>query len=310
VHLGDRIFCIPYGAENGGGIVSFVCCVAGAVVFYRRGKRTILVMLLAVFGLTFLAAALHQYPYGGHNRLVQFLTPAICLGVGLGAAALLGRIAHPVARWRLTGGLVPGLALLGIGICLRDVQHPYHYELDEQHREFARRFWREEPGTVTVCSLTDLGHDFCPGGWYAYYRCNQHIYSERIHAGRRLPAGALEQLGRPVRLVLYEVHYEPLDLWAVADCLKQFEAGFEFAGVETFRLPATDEGFEHYGRYHVFRFVPRRKPAISRFTDPARIPPRRRNIERPAAAVAAMFDSRRSISAPFGIVPVSAGSRP
>jgi hypothetical protein len=310
VHLGDRIFCIPYGAENGGGIVSFVCCVVGAAVVYRRGNRHILAMLAAIFGLTLVAAALHQYPYGGHNRLMQFLTPAICLGAGLGAAALLGRIAQPVARLRLTGGLVLGLALFGIGICLRDVQHPYHYELDERHREFARRFWQEERGTVTVCSLTDLGHDFCPGGWYAYYRCNQHIYSDRIRAGRRLPAGALELLRRPVRLVLYEVHYEPLDLWAVADCLKQFERCFEFTSVETFRLPATDEGFEHYGRYHVFRFVPRRQLAIGRFGDPARIPSRQQTIERPAAAVAAMLAGRRSISAPFGIIPVPAGSRP
>ena len=91
VHLGDRIFCIPYGAENGGGIVSFVCCVAGAAVMFRRGNRHIAATLAAIFGLTLVAAVLHRYPYGGHNRLMQFLMPAICLGVGLGAATLLAR---------------------------------------------------------------------------------------------------------------------------------------------------------------------------------------------------------------------------
>ena len=239
------------------------------VVLYRRGQRPLLTMLLATFALAFLAAAMQRFPYGGHNRLMQFLVPAICLMAGLGAATLLARLKHPPWRRGMTTGLVLALALFGIGVCGRDVCHPYHFLLDEQHREFARQFWKEDPATFTLSAQTDLGHDFCPGGWYAYYRCNQQIYSPRLHAGRRLSASAIEWIARPIRLVIYDPPGRELDLWAVADCLKRFEPGFEFAGHEEHELPATSDGTDLYGRYRVFRFVPRPELAESRFSWPA-----------------------------------------
>jgi hypothetical protein len=226
-------------------------------------------MLLATFGLTLLAGAMQRYPYGGHNRLMQFLVPGICLAAGLGTATLLERLASRGLRCRMTAGLILGLALFGIGICGRDLWHPYHFVSDERHRDFARQFWKEDPATFTLCSRTDLGHDFCPGAWYAYYRCNQQIYSPPHHAGRRLPAGALELIARPIRLVVYDPPGRDLDLWAVADCLKQFESGFEFAGHEEHQLPATSDGADLYGSYRVFRFVPRPEFAQSQFPRPA-----------------------------------------
>jgi hypothetical protein len=268
VHLGDRIFCVPYGTENGGGAPALICCVVAAVVMSRRGQRPVLTMFLATFALTFVASAVQRYPYGGHNRLMQFLVPAICLAAGLGAATLLARLTHPGLRCRMTTGLILALAVFGIGVCGRDLWHPWHFAPDEHHREFARQFWKENPAMFTLCSRTDLGHDFCPGGWYAYYRCNQQIYSPPHHAGRRLPASAIDLIARPIRLVVYDPPGQELDLWAVADCLKHFESGFEFAGHEEHQLPATRDGADLYGRYRVFRFVPRPELAQSRLPAP------------------------------------------
>jgi hypothetical protein len=257
VHIGEVIFAVPYGAENGGGAVSLLCCLVAAVAMYRRGQRPLLVMLAALFALTFLAASMQRYPYGGHNRVMQFLVPAICLGTGLGAAKLLARVTRPVFRQRLAGGLVLGLILFGIGVCVRDLRHPWHFIADEHHREFARRFWQDEPGKLTICSLTDLKSELCPGGWYAYYRCNQQIYSPRHHAGNRLSPGAVELIARPFRVAVYLPRDRELDLWAVAECLKQFEPGFEFAGREDCPLPGITPECSMYGRYQIFRFIPR-----------------------------------------------------
>jgi hypothetical protein len=268
VHLGDTIFSVPYGAENGGGTVAFLCCIVAAIAMYRRGQRPVLAMCAATFGLTLLAASMQRYPYGGHNRVMQFLVPAISLTVGLGAATLLARVTRPVLRRRLTDGLVLGLVLFGIGVCVRDLRHPYHFVFDEHHREFARKFWQDEPGKLTVCSLTDLRRDFCPGGWYAYYRCNQQIYSPRHHAGTRLSSGAVELIGRPFRVAVYLPRDRELDLWAVAECLKQFEPGFEFAGREDCPLPQVAPECDMYGRYQVFRFIPRTELAQARILKP------------------------------------------
>jgi hypothetical protein len=269
VHLGDTIFSVPYGAENGGGAISFLGCIVGAVAMYRRGQRPLLVILAATFGLAFLAACLQRYPYGGHNRVMQFLVPAISLAAGLGAATLLARVTRPVLHRRLSVGLVMGLVVFGIGVCIRDVRHPWHFVADEQHREFAREFWQDEPGKLTICSLTDLQRDFCPGGWYSYYRCNQQIYSPRHHAGNRLTTGAIELIGRPFRVAVYHPRARELDLWAVAECLKEFEPGFEFAGREDCPFPKISPECDMYGRYQVFRFVPRPELVQNRFPKPA-----------------------------------------
>ena len=257
VHLGDKIFAVPYGAENGGGAVCFLCCVIGAVVAWRRGHRPLLTMLLATFALGFVAAALHRYPYGGHQRLVQYLVPAVSLSVGMGAATGLAWIESLGGRRLLTQGLIVGLALFGAGVCGRNLQRPYSFVLDDEHRTFARNFWRDEPGTLTVCCRTDLERRLSSGARLFYYRCNQRIYSRRHQVRERIPAAAFPLLARPVRLVVYAPPLESLDLWEVAECLKLFESRFDFAGYEEFRLPLADDGFDKYGTYRVFRFEPR-----------------------------------------------------
>src|SRR5262249_26227322 len=58
VHVGDRLFYLPYGAENGGGAPALFCCAIGAASLYCSGQRAVLTMLAAMFGLAFLAAAM------------------------------------------------------------------------------------------------------------------------------------------------------------------------------------------------------------------------------------------------------------
>jgi hypothetical protein len=256
-HFGDKIFAVPYGAENGGGIVGLVLCITASIIMYRGEQRPILTMFLATFGLTFLAAALRIYPYGGHNRLTQFLVPSLAISLGMAAAALLALIRNPNIRRRLAYMLVGGLALFGTGLCIRDVIRPYHFVHDEHHREFARRFWLDEPGTTTVCALTDLGQKFCNMGWYGCYRCNQQIHSAQHRLCRALPEQDIFRLRQPIRLVVFRPPYRMLDRQAVAECLDRFEPYFELAGHESYVPCLSDIGLDKFGGYEVYRFKPR-----------------------------------------------------
>jgi hypothetical protein len=258
VHLSDKIFSIPYGSRNGGGAICFVCCVVGAITMYRQGDRRTLTFLLATFGLALLAAALRRYPYGGHIRLAQFLVPAICLLAGLGAAALLSRAKRLQAR-RLAWGLTAALVLFGIGNTVRTVARPWHCALDEHHREFARRFWQGDPHVVTICAQADLCENYSADGWDSYYRCNREIYSLPHHHGRQLTPELVYDLRQPIRLVVYRAPRSEFDVMALEHCLNQLECRFKPAGHECYQMPLKADGFDMYGGYEVFRFVPRQE---------------------------------------------------
>lgn len=257
VHLGDRIFAVPYAAENGGGLVVLGCCLAGAVTMHRKGQRGVLALILGTFALAFAAGVAGRYPYGGHNRLMQFLTPGIAILCGLGGAVLIARIAEAQLRQRLATAFLLALAVFGVGLSLRDVARPYHFADDARHREFARRFWAEKPEMLTICSLTDLGQKFYPSGWYAYYRCNQKIYSPRHHAGEPVPLQELEHPDSPVRLVIYHPPHQELDLQGVADCLKRLEPAFRPSTHHCLMPTEHTAKFDMYGSYETFRLVPR-----------------------------------------------------
>jgi hypothetical protein len=260
-HLGDKIFAIPYGAENGGGLIALGLCIVAGNTMYHRGQRPVLTIFLTTFGLTFLAAALRIYPYGGHNRLTQFLVPPMATSIGMGVAAVLSISRNANTRRRLTVVLLSGLATFGAGVCGRDVIHPYHHVHDEHHREFARRFWLDEPQMTTLCAFTDLHQVFCKRGWYAYYRCNQRIYSARHGWQRASIKHDFERLSRPLRLVVFRPPQRWLDPQALDICLKGFEPDFELAGHQTYEPCRDDAGFDKYGGYEVFRFDPRERAA-------------------------------------------------
>jgi hypothetical protein len=256
-HLGDKIFAIPYGAENGGGLIAFGLCIVAAVVMYRRRMWPILTVCVAAFGLTFLAAVLRMYPYGGHNRLTQFLVPLLAVSIAIGTATALATLRHSIVRQRMTLMLLGGLALFGAGLCCRDIMYPYHFVHDEHHRDFARWFWTDEPQSITLCTLTDLQQSFCEQGLYCCYRCNQRIYSPRHSQEKMSPDQDFYFGHQSLRLVVFRPPYRKLDRQAVADCLKRFEPQYELTGHENYEPCLADIGLDKYGGYEVFRFIPR-----------------------------------------------------
>jgi hypothetical protein len=74
---------------------------------------------------TFVAAALHRYPYGDSVRVSIHLAPGICVFAGLGAAALLDRISDPRFRATILGLALVGLACIPVVGGVRDVMWPY-----------------------------------------------------------------------------------------------------------------------------------------------------------------------------------------
>lgn len=118
-HVGP-MFAYPFGP------LTLLCCLVGVRVLVRTGRQQLLALLLLPFALTFVAALLHKYPYGGSARVAQHLAPSICLLAGLGLSRLVRR------RW--FGLALLALFLLGLGNIVRDVRRPFKTLGDEQAR--------------------------------------------------------------------------------------------------------------------------------------------------------------------------------
>jgi len=137
VHAGNML-AYPAGGRDGASTITLLLCLIGGVYLARR-RHDLLVLLLMPFVLTFLAAVLGQYPYGGSARIAQHLAPSICLLAGAGAAALL-RQTRPsgIARGRGEVLAVCLLAAIGLAGTFRDVRKPYKTAGDERARQVVR----------------------------------------------------------------------------------------------------------------------------------------------------------------------------
>jgi hypothetical protein len=123
-HTG-QMMAFPIGAQDGGSVLTTFLFLVGVWHFWTAGRRDLLVLCLAPFGLGLLAAVLHRYPYGASCRLCQHLAPAICLSAGMGAAVLLERLRSAAARRRWIIGVATLLLFVGVCGMVRDVVHPY-----------------------------------------------------------------------------------------------------------------------------------------------------------------------------------------
>ena len=142
VHTGNML-AYPVGGRNGGSTLTLLLCLTGAFHLARR-RRDLLLLLGGPFVLTFLAAAMGKYPYGGSARVAQHLAPSICLLAGAGVVTLLGALARSAAdRRRGILAVSAGLALLGVVGLLRDLRKPYKTESDQRARAFVRRVLRQ-----------------------------------------------------------------------------------------------------------------------------------------------------------------------
>jgi hypothetical protein len=185
VHTGS-MFAYPCGGEKGASGLTFLLFAVGAGVLWYRGRKVIVLVCLAPFGMALVAAAMRRYPYGGpvaHGspaRVMQYLAPGICLLAGLGAAALMALCHDPRLQRRAVCTALVFLTAVGVIPLIADAFHPYRAVHAQRAREFARRFWPEFVLDANpVCLRWDLGI----GEWdstnlnVAVYLCNQMIYS-------------------------------------------------------------------------------------------------------------------------------------
>ncbi len=98
-HTG-RMFAYPFGGPLGMSTFTTVCFLCALNYLRRHHESTLIGLALGPFLLTFLAALLGRYPYGGSARTMIFLAPAICLFMGLGLAALIARIPRVQSHYR------------------------------------------------------------------------------------------------------------------------------------------------------------------------------------------------------------------
>jgi hypothetical protein len=260
-HTGG-MFAYPCGGERGASSATLLLFLTGALVLWRRGRRTLLLTCLAPFAVALVAAALRRYPYGGvaHGspaRVMQYLMPGICLLTGLGAAAILGRIPGPRLRLRaLCAGLV-ALGAIGIVPLVLDASHPYRAVHAERARRFAREFWPQLAGEgLPVCLRWDLGL----GAWdsrnlnVAVYLCNQRIYCPTRRGGVPLRWDTISA-DRPLRCVL--AMGDPATL-PVAAWLKRMKTRFHLNHTRELRVNMAEPGAPpRVEPYYVYEFEPK-----------------------------------------------------
>jgi hypothetical protein len=262
-HTSDMM-AYPVGGEAGRSAGTFVLVAAGVLLLGRSRQWSLLWLLLTPVGLTFLAAVLKSYPYGGAVRLNIYLAPAICLLAGLGLWELIQRLPDGPHRLRVATAALVTLALMGIGCAARDIARPYKSSADERGRAFARWFWFNAAyDGELACVLTDLKQEFTSnthgeGNWTAEYLCNQRIYSPR-HAGRRPVQWERVSSQHPLRCVVYRCESADFDLAARDRWLASMQDRYTLVGVEEFPFVRHDKRKDTNARpdaLEIYKFLP------------------------------------------------------
>jgi len=90
VHTGNML-AYPNGGNNFASSGTAALVLAGCLAL-RKNRPALLALLLAPLVPSFLASALHRYPYGTSARVSLYMAPAFCLLAGVGAVALIRRL--------------------------------------------------------------------------------------------------------------------------------------------------------------------------------------------------------------------------
>jgi hypothetical protein len=264
-HTSDML-AYPVGGHRGGSAVTFVLCAIGLVWFLRRRQGPLLILLAAPLAISFVAAALHRYPYGQMTKFQIFMAPAFCLWAGTGIASLFGLRygRRPVPRTSVTAVLLL-LSAFAMGTMVRDFARPAKSLTVMRARDFARWFWfTAQFEGETVCLKTDLGLDFSPAtynyGLSCLYLCNQRIYSPR-HARGDPPRWDRIAPDWPLRCVEYRGARQTYDHEAAARWLATMSTRYDLVARERFpfvalnRPDATPSEFDYL---EIYKFVPKR----------------------------------------------------
>jgi hypothetical protein len=266
VHTG-YMFAYPDGGERGASTVTFLGILAAVVVFWKRGDRNILGLMLAPFAFALAAAAVHRYPYGVSARTTQYAAPAICLLAGLGFAAFLASIRRDRFRNRALASVAIVLALVGFLRLGLDLSRPYKTATDERDRSFARWFWTElsRQGEL-ACVKRDFGAEFDPRHWSRdatdTYLCYQKIFSPRHRAGGKLDESKITEK-HPLRCVLF--NEIPAGTPAFDSWMAGMLAKYDLRGVTPYPVSSIEKkmGATWDQLYLVYEFVPKAQPTPS-----------------------------------------------
>jgi hypothetical protein len=108
-------YCIEANAQ-----LLIIPAIVGFISLWRRGRREAVILMTSPLALTYLAACLHAYPFGG-TRVTVFAAPALTLGVAEGSIVLLEWLGKAwVDGWaqRRPMACTAGLALAGLLLAL------------------------------------------------------------------------------------------------------------------------------------------------------------------------------------------------
>ena len=110
-HTGD-ILAYPAGGSPFQSSLSSVCWLAALVTLARRKQGSFLVLCLAPLAVTFVAALLRRFPYGGAIRLNLYMAPLMCMLIGYGLTVV--GVGWVRLGWRPGPSLTITLTLLAL----------------------------------------------------------------------------------------------------------------------------------------------------------------------------------------------------
>jgi len=133
IHTGN-LMAYPVGGKHGGSTLTFLLVLIGIGRLWRT-RRALLIVLLGPLLLTFIAAALHRYPYGSSARFSLHMAPAFCLLAGVGLLTALKRClpARKVPGGVRVAALI--LAAVPVGGIVADVLRPYKFLYDVKNKQ-------------------------------------------------------------------------------------------------------------------------------------------------------------------------------
>ncbi|GIW74493.1 MAG: hypothetical protein KatS3mg103_1015 [Phycisphaerales bacterium] len=198
----------PVGGENFASLGTLACVLVGLAWLVRRGRWTLVVLLLGPVVLALAAGLMQRYPFGQPTRLQLYLAPALCLLAGQGLALLLGRLQAWVRApaWRSPQRVAfVLLASIPVVSMVRDVLQPYKTTTDLALRRAAQVVWSpaHRGGPRALSLREDLHGAFVdePQGMHSELtRFLANYYMRAPDAGRGVvPAG------RAVQVVAYHL---------------------------------------------------------------------------------------------------------
>jgi uncharacterized membrane protein len=264
VHAGE-LLAHPFGGKHGASTLTALACATAIVLLARRRQFPLLLLLVGPAALNLVAAAMGEYPYGGHVRLAMHLGPPVCVMAGLGVSEWLASAGR---RWPRSRILVPtvlsALALLSAGIMVRDAAYPARSENDLRFRGFSRWFWVNR---AYDSELACLKSDFrvavdpllCVEGDEAMYLCYQRMFSLR-HARGEAPAWDRVSADWPLRCVRFIAPIAPQDEAAFDRWRAEMEVHYRLVGREIYHFPFYDRKDpkpSYVNSLEVYEYVPR-----------------------------------------------------